>query len=446
MIKKDPKIIFLVILFLAFFNFRMTKSRFLKDNVIFMSGTILAGALGYLFHFFVARRLSVSEYGEMQSVFALVAMTGVFASGFSYFVIKYSSLFAAKNDYFANSEFISYLNKKILKAVVAISILLLVFSPFIRDVLHLSDIWGIIAGIGAIFFGTIVVAFQESLRAWQKFFVISLIGVTGAATKLIFGYGFASFFGKASPVIFSLTLSSVFVWLLVLYFWKRMKRDARRGENRRWEEYVQKSKIWKNAIQIFVFSFASAFILNIDVLLVKSLTTSEMAGYYGALSTLGKIILLLNVSVVGVVLPQACKDGHEGKRLRPKIFLVSLLLMIAIGLTITAVFYLIPGALMSALFGQKYQSISGSLWLFGVLALILSLLRFETDLAFARHDFRINWLLLFTAIVMSLAIYLFHSTLSNIAVSVIVSLLIGYFLAVVLNNFFDNKKLSEPLI
>jgi len=424
----------------------MTKSRFLKDNVIFMSGTLLAGFLGYLFHFFVARKLSVAEYGEMQSVFAFVAMSGVFASGFSYFVIKYSSFFAAKNDYAANSEFISYLNKKILKIVLAICALLLVFSPLIKDILHLSDIWGIVAGIIAIFFGTAVVAFQESLRAWQKFFAISLIGVTGAATKLLFGFGFAFFFGKASPVIFSLTISSIFVWLLVLYFWKKMKKEAREKGGGQWENHIQKRKIWKNAIQIFLFSLVSAFILNIDVLLVKSLTTPEMAGYYSALSILGKIVLLLNVSVVGVALPEACKDGHEGKRLRPKIFLISLLLMIAIGLTITAFFYFVPGLFIAVLFGQKYQAISGSLWLFGVLALILSLLRFEADLAFARHDFRINWLLLFTAILMSLAIYWFHDTLSNIAVSVGSSLLVGYVLAIFLNYFVNRRKLSEPLI
>jgi O-antigen/teichoic acid export membrane protein len=247
-------------------------------------------------------------------------------------------------------------------------------------------------------------------------------------------------------VVFSLTFSSFFGWLIVLFFWKKMKREARQKENRRWDEYILKSKIWKNAIQIFFFSFASAIILNIDILLVKSLTTPEMAGYYSALSILGKIILLLNASVVGVALPQACKDGHLGKRLRPKIFLVSLLLMIAIGLSLITIFYFIPGMFIVALFGQKYQVVSGSLWLFGVMALIMSLLRFETDLAFARHDFRINYLLLFTGIVMALSIYRIHDTLSNIVVSISVSLLIGYIMAIVLNNFCDNKKLSEPLI
>ena len=135
-----------------------------------MSGILLAGFLGYLFHFLVARKLSVSEYGEMQSVFSLVAMSGVFASGFSYFVIKYSSLFAVKNDYFANNEFISYLNKKILKVAAIVSALLLVFSPLIKDILHLSDIWGIVAGIIAVFFWNRGRCFSRKPQSLAKIF------------------------------------------------------------------------------------------------------------------------------------------------------------------------------------------------------------------------------------------------------------------------------------
>ncbi|PIW92886.1 MAG: hypothetical protein COZ87_04220, partial [Candidatus Moranbacteria bacterium CG_4_8_14_3_um_filter_43_15] len=77
---------------------RVAGNEFFGNNLIFLTGTIIGGLLGYFFHFFVARKLSVAQYGEMQSVFALVAVLGIFASGFSYFVIKYSSLFALKNN------------------------------------------------------------------------------------------------------------------------------------------------------------------------------------------------------------------------------------------------------------------------------------------------------------------------------------------------------------
>jgi len=422
------------------------KNRYIKDNMIFMAGTVLAGFLGFLFHFFVARKLTVSEYGEMQSVFSLVAMFGVFATGFSFFIIKYSSLFAARNDYSANDGFVSYINKKIFKVVIVISALLLIFSPLIKNILHLSDTWGIVAGVLAVIFGTATVAFQESLRAWQKFFAITIVGVLGAALKLVFGYSFAVFFGKASPVVFSVAVASFLGWISVIYFWKKLGKEKQGKDGKRWDDYASRKKIWKNAVQIFFFSFVAALILNIDILLVKNLTTPEMAGYYSALSILGKIILLLNMSVVGVALPRACQDGHQGNNLKPKIFLFSLFLMVAIGLSIITIYYLFPEALVVTLFGQKYQHISGNLWLFGVMALILSLLKFEANLAFARHDFRINYLLLFTTILMSLAVYRYHDTLFNIIVSMSVSLLIGYVFAIILNNFFDNKKISEPLI
>jgi len=424
----------------------MKNRRFLQDNVVFMGGTVLAGLLGYLFHFFVARKLTVAEYGEVQSVFALVAMSSLFASAFSYFALKYSSFFAARNDYRANDEFIAYLNKKILKVVSIISALLLIFSLLIKNILHLSDVWGIVAGIVAIFFGTAAVAFQESLRAWQKFFVLSIIGVLGAAAKLVFGFGFAAFFGKATPVVFSLTISAFLGWLAAVYFWRKLKTEAGQEKKKNWQEYISIKKIWKNAIQIFFYSLAAALILNIDVLIVKSLTTSEMTGYYSALSVLGKISLLLNMSIVGVVLPQACRDGHQGKKLQKKIFFLSFFLIVAIGLVFVLIYYLVPEIFVVMIFGQKYQNISGNLWLFAVMSLVLSLLKFESDLAFARHDFRINYLLLFTAILMSLSIYFFHSTLSSIAVSISVSLLIGYIFAIILNNLHDNKEITEPLI
>lgn len=422
------------------------KNRYIKDNIIFMVGTALAGFLGYLFHFFVARKLTVSEYGEVQSVFSLVAMFGMFAAGISYFVIKYSSLFAVKNDYSANDEFVFYLNKKIIKIAFIILPAFFIFVPFIKNILRLSDVWGILAGIFAVIFGTMAVVFQETLRAWQKFLALSIAGVLGAAIKLIFGYGFAVFFGTASAVIFSLTVSSFLVWLVVIYFWKKLRRKTWNKEKKHWDDYILRKKIWKNAIQIFFFSFVSSLLLNIDILLVKGLTTPETAGYYSALSIFGKIILLLNMSIVGVALPRACRDGHQGKDLRSKIFFISFCLMIVIGLLITFIYFLASEALVITLFGQKYQGVSGNLWLFGLMALILSLLKFEADLAFARHNFRINYLLLFTVFVMTFAVFERHSNLSEIAVFVSASLLIGYFLAVFLNFSNRKKKIIEPMI
>lgn len=425
---------------------RAARSEFFGNNLIFLVGTIIGGLLGYFFHFLIARKLSVAQYGEMQSLFALVATAGMFASGLSYFVIKYSSLFALENNYEANSRFIAYLNKKLFGIIAVVSLLLVAFSPLVKKVLHLSDIWGIVAGILAVVFSAAAVVYQETLRAWQKFFWLTIIGLAAAFLKLVFGYGLASFFQKASPVVFALAVSVAFGWLAAVFFWRRVKQKFRNSAEKDWEKYISRKKIWKNAARIFFFSLMVALVMNADILLVKSLTTSEMAGYYGALSVLGKIVLWLNLSVVGVALPRACADGHRGESLQPKIFLFSLGLMLAIGVGLISIYYFFPQMLVVLLFGEKYRAVSGTLWLFGLMSLLLSLFKFEADLAFAKHDFRMNYLLLFTMIVMAAAIFQFHKTLAEIVISVSLSLLLGYFFAILLNFSSKKKKIIEPII
>ncbi|MDI6777731.1 MAG: oligosaccharide flippase family protein [Patescibacteria group bacterium] len=425
---------------------KVLKYRYIKDNLIMMIGTVLGGLLGYFFHFFVARILSVSEYGEMQSVFAFVAVAGIFASGFSYFVIKYSSLFAAEKDYLANAQFIAYLNKKLFGIVAIISLLLFALSPLVKKILHLSDMWGITAGILAVIFSVAAVVFQETLRAWQKFLALTVVGVLAASSKLIFGYGFAVFFGKSSPVVFSLAISTLLGWMIAAYFWKRMKRANLSQIKKNREEYISRKKIWKNAIQIFFFSLMVALVMNADVLLVKNLTTSELTGYYGALSVLGKIVLWLNLSIVSVALPRACADGHRGEQLHSRIFLFSLAMMLTMGGSLILAYFLVPQNIVGLLFGGKYIFVSGNLWLFGLMSLVMSFLKFESDLAFARHDFRINYLLFLTVVVMAAAIFRHHGNLGEIAVWVSASLLLGYFLAAFLNFSNRKRKIIEPII
>ena len=85
----------------------MIKNRFLKDNFIFMASTIAGGLLGYFFHFVVSRKLSVAEYGELQAITSLSLIFGVLSAALSYFIIKYSSVFASHGDREGQAAFLS---------------------------------------------------------------------------------------------------------------------------------------------------------------------------------------------------------------------------------------------------------------------------------------------------------------------------------------------------
>ena len=118
----------------------MIKGRFIKDNLVVMVSTVLGGALGYFFHFVIARKLSVGQYGELQAITSLSIFFGVLASALSFFIIKYSAVFASHEDRSGQMHFISFLMKKFRIPITGVLILYLLLLPMLKNILHLASV------------------------------------------------------------------------------------------------------------------------------------------------------------------------------------------------------------------------------------------------------------------------------------------------------------------
>ena len=294
----------------------LKQSKFLKNNAIFMAGTLVSGLLGYAFHFVVSRQISIAQYGELQSLLSIMLIFGVFNSALSYFVIKHTSVFAAHQDFEANREFTSYLSSRVFKLTLAILLILLIASPLLASFLHFSSTIGFIVVSLATFFSTMTVIYFEILRGWQKFFFLSVAGVATAFVKFASGAILAFFSHNTAAVSFSLLLAAFAGWYLAKY-WSQKKITGGNipGSGTGWKhKYFSGTDIRRSAMNILFFSLALILVSNLDVILVKYFSSAETAGYYGAFALLGKIVLWLNLSVAGVLLPDACADGHTGKR------------------------------------------------------------------------------------------------------------------------------------
>lgn len=421
---------------------QLIKSKFFKDNLIFLTSTFLGGLLGYLFHFFIARRLSISQYGELQTLLSIFTIFSVFASALTYFAIKHASVFATHNDYEASREFTKYLAKKVARTAFGLFLFFLILSPLLNYILHLSDVLGLVAVGLTIFFSALAVVYQETLRGWQEFFLLGVIGLATAIVKLVSGVSLAIVFPKASAVSFSLLAAALLGWYLMkLYSRKKIGTEIQSRDEENWKEkYFSESNIRKTAFLIFIFSLGIALVSNLDMILVKNLTSPQTAGYYGALSLLGKIILWLNLAVIGVILPGACAQGYSGKRPDSKHLLISYGLVLIISLALIAVYYLAPQVTIKMLFGEKYLSQAGNLWLFGIMAFLLSLLSLEANLSFAKNDFRVAYFLGGVVIAMTLGIAKYHSNLREIVLAINMAFLLGFFAILMLNLFQEQKS------
>jgi len=423
----------------------MFKSKFLKNNAIFMAGTLVSGLLGYAFHFVVSRQISVAQYGELQSLLSIMLIFGVFNSALSYFTVKHTSVFAAHQDFEANREFTSFIASRVSKLTLAILLVLLIASPLLANFLHFSSTVGFIVVSLATFFSTMTIIYSEILRGWQKFFLLSLVGVATTFVKFASGALLASIAHSAAIVSFSLLFASLSGWYLAKH-WSREKITGGNISNAGtgWRnKYFSETNIRKSAANIFFFSLALILVSNLDVLLVKYFSSAETAGRYGAFALIGKIILWLNLPIASVLLPDACAEGHSGKRPDKKTLLNSYFLMALIAFGLIAIYYFIPNLVVSLFFGSKYIFDTQTLWLFGLMSYLLSILTLEANLSFAKRNFRVVYFLAAIVLMMILGLAKFHSSLQEIVLAFSASFLIGYIAIIILNLYFDPPLLPR---
>ncbi len=185
---------------------------------------------------------------------------------------------------------------------------------------------------------------------------------------------------------------------------------------------------------------------NIDVLIVKSITSAELTGYYGALKILGTTLLTINMAIIAVILPKACATGHKGEAINVQLLLGAYGLIALISGIATILYYLLPQVLISILFGSRYLFLAPDLWLFGVMTFALSVLLLEGHIAFAKHDYYISYVLAGIVVCIGLAVFLYHQSIREIALAITGVFVLGYGVTLALNLAHREKKVDRELL
>jgi O-antigen/teichoic acid export membrane protein len=426
----------------------MINKNFFRNNLIYLSSIVIGGALGYLFNFMLARNLTVAQFGEFQSLVSIMMIFSVLTSAFSYFIIKYSAVFAIHNDKNGQLRFIDFLKQKFSLPALLSLVLFVAMLPLIKSGLHLEDYWGIVMVGMTLLLSFYASFYSNSLQGWSSFTVLSFIGVAAAIAKLASGYLVMILFPGSSSAVLSFLVSVFVVWQLAKYFIEK-RWDIGNIENKKiddsWKEkYFSEVNFKKSFINILFFSAGLMALGNLDIIIVKNIVDAQTAGYYGALSVLGKIILSLNMAFIGVLFPDACADGYRQQPAKIQSVIGSYFLVVGMSLPVVAVFYFYPGTVIRSLFGDKYLDIASNLWIFGVMAFFLSFITLEAKLALARHDFRSTWILIATALIFSGGIYWQHDSLKSIILAVTFSLAAGW-MGIMALNLFDRWKSGRQI-
>ena len=120
--------------------------------------------------------------------------------------------------------------------------------------------------------------------------------------------------------------------------------------------------------------------------------------------------------------------------------------MATVAAGIILVYYIMPSFAIKLFFGNKYAVNTQILWIFGVMSYFLSILTFEANLSFAKHNFYVVYFLAGTVLLMVAGVAKYHASLKEIVIALSVSFLLGYLSVAILNLSSEKRKLNAEKI
>lgn len=316
-----------------------------RGSAIVLVGTTFANVGAYAYHLIVGRILGPVSYGELASLFSLSYILNVPSSVLQTVLTRYISEFYATKE-FGKAKNLSVIVLKWL--VVGIGIGTVIIIPFTESLAEFLHIRGPISVLymfltSALWLLTVV---QVSLLQGSQRFMSAMILVNVVTVLRLIGGAIGALFGVVETVLAGVVtgiigFASYFIPLGFIYHAKSKAMGIGRNE------------IISYSIPSFITMLGITSLYSVDIMLAKHFLPPLEAGYYAALSVMGKIVYFASSSVSYVLFPviaERTKQKSDSKQLVYSglwaVFLVSC--------GITGGYFIFPKIALLMLFGPSY--------------------------------------------------------------------------------------------
>lgn len=327
-------------------------------------------AINYIFNIVVARLLGPIDFGEYMALASIMYLVLIPVGSLVPFAMKYVVPFTTNNDLDSLKQFDYLVSRKLLQIGMIIALGFLVASPLLSSFLHLSDIMPIVI-LSFMFTLIFVLNFKRGiLRGMHKNGTFVLTQITEVAIKFTLAM-FVIWLGwRVTGVMGAIVLSVLFGYLLVM---ATIPYKLKKADNKPLDITMTKD-IKQYASVVVIALLALTLFHTSDVIAVKHLFPSEIAGMYSALSILGKMIYFAAMAVIGAMFPlivsQNVKKQSHIKEFKQAFLLVSLVCLGGI-----IVFHVFAGWIVTLFFGAEYIEI---IPLVGAYSIFISIVVFNS--------------------------------------------------------------------
>jgi O-antigen/teichoic acid export membrane protein len=389
---------------------RLKSDPVVRNGFIYLTGSVVVGLFGYVFHFATGRLLGPAGYSVVASAVAALYILTLPVVGLQLVSARFTSIAAARNQSSAILPMLLRITGFSLVGGLPIFALLVIFSSQVARFLNLTDN-RVVYLLALASLATLVVTINRgALQGLRRFIALSSNMLTDMAGRLVLagvfiGLGFGAL-GAVAAIACGPALAYGQSFLLLR---RGAEGSALAGKIEGLGSYT---------VLATLTSVGTNYLFSADTLLAKHYLAADAAGIYAAASVLARVVYFLGLSVAGVMFPEVA-TLHARDEAHFHVVDLSLLLVGGMGIALAITYFLFPYLVLLP-YGASFEPARAYLGVFAVALTMLALgnLLINYFLSIARKVFVLP--LLSACLLETGLIAFFHSSIWQILIMVLI--------------------------
>lgn len=311
----------------------------IKGSLILLLAFGIVNFFHFIFQLIMARMLSISEYGTLAPLSAIIIIFLIFSESLQMIITKYSS-------HEKNKGKLKNLLKRSFKRAFLVSLLFyivyIIISIPLSFILKINYLLMVFAGV-MIFVTFFAPISRGIMQGKERFRSLGYNMIVESSIKLILGTFFVfiglKVFGALAGIVLAGFIGSI-VAIVQL-------KDILKAK----EENIKTEGIHSYVKSTFLITALIVVFYSLDVIMAKIFFSPELAGSYAIASTLGKIIFWGTLPISKAMFPMS-SENKENKENSENIFMNAFTILLFGVICALAVFYLFPTSIIKIFSGK----------------------------------------------------------------------------------------------
>lgn len=380
-----------------------------RHGLIMTGATIVAGGFDYITNVVIGRGLGPADFLIFVTVTALLQVLVHGANVIRNVVAFYTAELSVKPEALSLAgQFLQRSWRWAWRwgglAMAGLALL----APFLASLLKIETAWPLWAGTPVVFLLFLRPVTDGALQGRQQFLGLGGVQTVQALLRVILAPLLIWLGLRASGAILSLPLAMAGALVLALWLLREPFRVT--GNDLAAETAVVTPVSWRYSTDTLLGFVAFALLINMDAIVVNNLFSSEVAGSYGPVVTLGKINLFISTGVGMVLFPKVAQRRALGLDPRP-VLLMALAAALLPGILLTAFYFLFSKPIVQFVFTDAYPDPGLALGMAGLATTLYAGVNIWLNYALSAGKRPYIFVLVFIVVLQAVGISLFHDTL-----------------------------------